>query len=229
MISFMGNALWQLIAQSDTISKLVLLILLSMSIICWSVFFYKLSLFRAKKRQMQEALARIKLVNSVEQLLELANQFSGTMPGYFLSKNLSFLKGILEVNNERGVATLSDRQWDQIQQTMGQTIDDMVHHEESYMAILSTSASVSTLLGLFGTVWGLVHSFIRISEKQTADIVTVAPGIAEALITTLAGLVVAIPALVMFNYLAVNIRTLESQMVTLSDRMGAILQKLFIR
>ena len=78
--------------------------------------------------------------------------------------------------------------------------------EESYLPFLFTSASVSPLLGLFGTVWGLVHAFIRISEKQSADITTVAPGIAEALITTLAGLLVAVPALVMYHYLIAQIR-----------------------
>ena len=72
--------------------------------------------------------------------------------------------------------------------------------------MLSVSAAVSPLLGLFGTVWGLVHAFVRIGELQTADIATVAPGIAEALITTLAGLMVAIPALVMYHYVANKIR-----------------------
>jgi len=84
-------------------------------------------------------------------------------------------------------------------------------------------------LGLFGTVWGLVHAFIRISEKQSADITTVAPGIAEALITTLAGLLVAIPALVMYHYLMSEIRTIERQLFILADKFSFIVQKLFSR
>jgi biopolymer transport protein ExbB/TolQ len=81
------------------------------------------------------------------------------------------------------------------------------------------------LLGLFGTVWGLIHAFIRISEKQAADITVVAPGIAEALITTLAGLIVAIPALIMYNYLIVRVRHIETQMVQLADRIAFIAQQ----
>lgn len=229
MVHLMGNALWQLVAQSDTISKLVLILLLIMSILCWSVFIYKLLLMRMKKRQMQEALVYLKSVTTLDQLMAAAAHFSGTMPGYFLSKNLASLKNFLEVNKERGQATLSEQQWQLLQQSIGQSVDDMLVYEESYLPILTTSFTVSTLLGLFGTVWGLVHAFIRISEKQSADIVTVAPGIAEALITTLAGLAVAIPAIVLFNYLMVKMRGLENQLLMLGDRVSVIIQKLFVR
>ena len=111
-----------------------------------------------------------------------------------------------------------------MQYHINQTVDTLVSNEESYLPLLSTSAAVAPLLGLFGTVWGLVHAFIRISEKQSADITVVAPGIAEALITTLAGLVVAIPALVMYNYLVVRVRQIEDQIVNLADKVSFIIQ-----
>ena len=124
---------------------------------------------------------------------------------------------------------LSQQEVDVVQQHAYQTVDSLVHHEESYLSMLSTTAAVSPLLGLFGTVWGLVHAFIRISQQQQADIATVAPGIAEALITTLAGLVVAIPALMLFNYLANHMRTLEQQMLNLADKFCFVVQKLLAR
>ena len=61
----------------------------------------------------------------------------------------------------------------------------------------------------FGTVWGLIHAFMGIAQQKSADISAVAPGIAEALITTLGGLIIAIPALVMFNYLTSEVRKLK--------------------
>jgi biopolymer transport protein TolQ len=112
---------------------------------------------------------------------------------------------------------------------MLQTIDDMLHQEESYLPFISTCGGVATLLGLFGTIWGLVHSFVRISELQSADIATVAPGIAEALITTLVGLMVAIPAVVMFNYLSVQVRDVEQRLVVFANRFAGVVQKLFVR
>ena len=70
------------------------------------------------------------------------------------------------------------------------------------MGLLATTASISPLIGLLGTVWGIMYSFINIGQKGNASIDTVAPGIAEALITTMAGLCVAIPAMVGHNFLS---------------------------
>ena len=69
------------------------------------------------------------------------------------------------------------------------------------MGVLATTASISPLIGLLGTVWGIMYSFINISSQKAASIDVVAPGIAEALITTLAGLIVAIPAMIGHNFL----------------------------
>ena len=92
--------------------------------------------------------------------------------------------------------------------------------------MLSVSAAVSPLMGLFGTVWGLIHAFVRIGELQSADIATVAPGIAEALITTLAGLMVAIPALAMYHYVANKIRATERQLFVCADQISMIMRSL---
>ncbi|MCX5922532.1 MAG: MotA/TolQ/ExbB proton channel family protein [Candidatus Dependentiae bacterium] len=225
----MGNAIWQLIAQSDAVSKFVLLVLLGMSIACWTVFLYKLVLLRLKKRHMDKALDLIKAMRTLDDMLVVATQLHNTMPGYFLSKNLSFLKSMIELNKERGRTELSQQDFELFQQHMYQTVDDMVYSDEAYVPLLSTCAAVSPLLGLFGTVWGLVHSFVRISEKQSADIATVAPGIAEALITTLVGLIVAIPALIMFNYIQVRVRELEQHYNALADRVGFTIQRLLLK
>ena len=99
-----------------------------------------------------------------------------------------------------------------------------MHQEELFLPVLSTSAVVSPLLGLFGTVWGLVHAFMGIAQQRSADIAAVAPGIAEALITTLGGLIVAIPALIMFNYVQTRQRMFEFQLVSLADRFSAIIK-----
>lgn len=228
MISFFtGNALWQLIKQSDAVSKFVMLLLLGMSVICWTIFFYKLIALRAKKKQMESALAHLKQTESTEKLLSLAASHAQTAPGYFLAKNLTFLKLILEHNRAQNNRPMSQHQWDLIEQTLQQVVDDMMEYEESGLAFLSASAAVAPLLGLFGTVWGLVHSFMSISEKQSADIMTVAPGLAEALMTTLAGLMVAIPALIMFHYLSLQIARFGSSLMALADRFNFVVQKLF--
>lgn len=228
MMNFLtGNAMWQLIKQSDMVSKFVMLFLLGMSVICWTLFFYKLIALRVKKRQMQAALANLKNADSIEQMLALASTSTHTAPGYFLAKNLTFLKLILESNRAHNNRQLTPHQWNLVEQTIQQVVDDMMDYEESGLSFLSASAAVAPLLGLFGTVWGLVHSFISISEKQSADITTVAPGLAEALMTTLAGLMVAIPALIMFHYLSLQIARFGNTLMATADRFNFVVQKLF--
>jgi len=219
-----GNSLWQLIKQSDIVTKIVLLILIIMSVVCWAIFFYKLILLRVKKRQLKEAIDDMEEVTTIDKLLAVASSYAKTVPGYFLSKNLKFLKSLLE--SQSGKRFLTERECELMHYHISQNVDEMVVNEESYLSVLSTVAAASPLLGLFGTVWGLVHSFVRISELQSADITTVAPGIAEALITTLTGLMVAIPVLIMYSYLSSQIRVLEYALQRLGDRVSLIVQKI---
>lgn len=224
MFSLSGNSLWQLVMQSDVVSKLVLLILLGMSVVCWSIFFGKLFFVRAKKRAIRDATRKLGQSKSLDDLLVVVSEYSGTLPSVMLSKQLLFFKSLLETE----VSYSHDRTQiivRNVHDYSHQLIDHALTEEESYLGFLSTSAAVAPLLGLFGTVWGLIHAFIRISQLQSTDITVVAPGIAEALITTLAGLVVAIPALAMYNYLLNQMRTFEIRLSTFSQAVHTIMER----
>jgi len=220
---FTGNSLWHLVSQADTISKVVLLILLIMSVICWTIFIGKLMLFRLKNRQLKNGIKQLTHVKTVAQLREIAVSTKHTISGHFLSHNLHFLS---ELTNGSFNQQLNTLDWELFENHAESSLESLILHAESYLSFLSSCAAVGPLLGLFGTVWGLVHAFLRISEAQVADISTVAPGIAEALITTLAGLFVAIPALIMFNYLQVKARALEHNLYLLADKMMIIIQQM---
>jgi biopolymer transport protein TolQ len=219
---FSGNSLWQLVYQSDTVSKIVLLILLGMSIACWAVFLGKLAMLRIKEQQFKKINKKALTAKNITDLVDIATNSRNSAPSYFISKNLTFLKEIVSSVNQK----ISSYEWESVERNIDNNIEAMLSHNEEYLPILSSSAAVAPLLGLFGTVWGLIHAFIRISETQVADIATIAPGIAEALITTLAGLLVAIPALIMYNYLHTKTRALEQQLIMLSDRITFIFQQL---
>jgi biopolymer transport protein ExbB/TolQ len=220
---FAGNSLWYLVKQSDPISKLTLWILFGISVLCWTVFLSKLILFYIQRRSLRKAHRQLQAVKSIDELVLLANNFVDTVPGRLLAHCLLTLDTLLRKKMGRDM-----RNWDLVQYHIDQAVDVLVANEESYLSTLSTSAAVAPLLGLFGTVWGLVHAFIRISEKQAADITVVAPGIAEALLTTLAGLMVAIPALIMYNYLVVRVRRVEHQIVQFADQISLIMQQSLI-
>ena len=221
-----GNSLWQLILQSDTVSCLVMLFLLGASILCWTILIYKFILFKIKRKQLRDMIFAIKEVKTFDELLQLSARFKKTLPGDILDQHLSMLKNLLSKNNEKQLTSLD---WQLFQDGSMQIVSEALYAQESYLPIISTTAAISPLLGLFGTVWGLVHSFIRISEQQTADITVVAPGIAEALMTTIAGLIVAIPAYVIFNYLSSQIRYLDQQLTYFSDRIGFLVHRIFVK
>lgn len=224
-----GNMLWQLVRQSDAMSACILLVLLLLSIMCWAVFLFKIIVLRLKLRQLHGMHAELMHVRSTDKLLALAGTYANTLPGYYISKVLLFLNVLIETKEDGLLNGLREHEWHMMQQYIDQSITSVMDHEESYVSLLSTSAAVSPLLGLLGTVWGLVHAFMSISEQQSADITTVAPGIAEALITTFAGLLVAIPALIMFNVVQRYIRAVEGHLVELADHVGFIIQKMVKR
>jgi len=96
---------------------------------------------------------------------------------------------------------------------------------EKNLVLLSTTTTVSPFLGLLGTCWGIMTSFINIGAKGSANLAVVAPGIAEALIVTIAGLATAIPALVFFNMLTNRVRILESEMETFAITVVEFLER----
>lgn len=216
---FLGNSLWYLVRQSDGMTKFVLLALLAASILCWSIVFYKLVLLHVKKRQLREVKNGLKSIKTLGELVTYSSIQSKTYPGYLLVGQLnaaqSFLNGKEALSQER-LAVLDEHRFS--------LIDEMVHQEEAYLPVLSVTGAVSTLAGLFGTVWGLTHAFISIGEKQAADIVTIAPGIAEALLTTLAGLMVAIPAVVFDHFLTNQVRDIEFELFKISSRIHMLVQ-----
>lgn len=225
---FTGNTMWSLILQGDAMTKFILLFLFGLSVISWSVALYKLVLFRIKLGQLGQVAASLKDVQDFKNLFAVMSHHAKTMPGYFLSRCLKYLKELLTIRQSGKQEYAQTTGLDFLQMQIGQLVDEVVHQEESYIAVLTISAAVGPLLGLLGTVWGLVHAFIDISQKQSADIVTVAPGIAEALITTIAGLLVAIPALMLFYYVSSKVKEIEYQLCLLSDRVVMVARNLVV-
>lgn len=213
-----------IVLQVDIISKVILGLLLMMSLSSWSVFLYKLMLLRKKKRHMQQTFFILDQINTIEDLTNITASCSETTPGNFLIDSVHYFNRLVALQGQHSVGKLTNAYWDQLQENMYYMVDMIIYQEESLLWILSTSAGVATLFGLFGTIWGLIHAFISIGKQQGVDIVIIAPGIAEALVTTLAGLIVAIPALIMFNYIQTYIKHLEQQLCSLIQKFNRIIQ-----
>lgn len=229
MAAFLGgNTMWSLILQGDTMTKFILLFLFGMSVLSWTIALYKLVLFRIKIAQLQQVVTALKDVEDFKNLFAVMKEYMKTMPGYFLSRCCKYLKELLIIRQSGKQEYAQTTGIDFFQMQIGQLLDETIHQEESFISILTVSAAVGPLIGLLGTVWGLVHAFISISQKQSADIVTVAPGIAEALITTIAGLLVAIPAVMLFYYVSGKVREIEYQLCLLADRVVMVARNLVL-
>ncbi len=141
---------------------------------------------------------------------------------------LKKLKSFLD-EQQGDVKKLLGKDIEELDLLLSQEVDILTVEQESYLPVLGTSASVAPLIGLFGTIWGLVNAFVSISQEKSADIAVIAPGIAAALLTTLAGLVVAIPAMIMFNYFSNELRKLEGQLFNLQDLFLVMVKKTFVK
>lgn len=222
MVVFEANSLWYLVRQSDVISQLVLLILFFLSVLCWTFFFAKLLRMNMERRSIEKISTHLVPDTSLRTVLLYASNGVNTVGSVFVRHVALFIQHVLKQGDHINVLRVYDVEI--ISEYTYQLVDEYIESERATLPLLSTVAGLSPLLGLFGTVWGLVHAFIRISQQQSADIVTVAPGIAEALITTLAGLMVAIPALVMFNYLQKQMRDVENCLQKVADTVKIIVQ-----
>ena len=100
-----------------------------------------------------------------------------------------------------------------------------VEHLEQHLATLATVGSTSPYIGLFGTVWGIMHAFVGLGSVQQATLATVAPGIAEALIATAMGLLAAIPAVIFYNRFSDQVWRLESRYDAFIEEFSTILQR----
>jgi biopolymer transport protein TolQ len=213
----MEVGLWHIISTTDFITKCVLVFLLGMSVVCWALAFYKYMLFKVKMAHIKQAQTLLINVKSLEDFLARAASIQNTFAGEVIAHFLTDFKTMLKLY-ETHRTPLDDKDWYLLQANINQRLDDVLQQEEALLPLLSTSAQVAPLVGLFGTVWGLIHAFMGIAQQRSADISAVAPGIAEALITTLGGLVVAIPALVLYHYLQGRMRVLEQGVTALADK-----------
>lgn len=236
MFGFLSNApAWQLILQADLMTKLVITALFTLSVFCIWIVLNKFLLLWRQKKGLKKVQAEIKKVRSFDELLALSKTYKHLAAGRFLLKVLGELNELLhtkkgaELVGDVNKVVLTEHDLGHLQSLLDQSLGEVLAEEEQYLPVLSTSAAVAPLAGLFGTVWGLVHAFVDISRNRSADIAVVAPGIAEALTTTLAGLIVSIPALIFFHYFSNELRKLEHQLWAVSDKFLNIVKSTFVK
>jgi biopolymer transport protein TolQ len=116
-----------------------------------------------------------------------------------------------------------------VKRTLRRAINTEMTRLTQMVPFLATTGNTTPFIGLFGTVWGIMHSFRSIGLKGSANLAVVAPGISEALIATAAGLAVAIPSVIAFNYFNQKIRVIESELQSFSADFLNIVERDILR
>ena len=198
-----------LIEQTGWVARAVLLILFVFSLFSWAIIFQKSSVFGRIESQSQKILQMFRTERGLPdpRTMRLAAGASPLVRVY--EAGYRELDAQLSSANPHG-GKLKNPQ--AISVEMHIVSADEVRRLEKWMSWLATTGSVSPFIGLFGTVWGVMDSFAGLGETGTASLRAVAPGIAEALITTAAGLFAAIPAVIAYNYYLQRIRTISSRL-----------------
>ena len=118
---------------------------------------------------------------------------------------------------------------DRIDRSLDVALSREAESASARLAVLATIGSIAPFVGLFGTVWGIMTAFEEISVQQNTNLATVAPGIAEALVTTAIGLGAAIPAVIFYNKLSADARRLEARLEAFADEFSVILSRQIMR
>lgn len=224
-----------LILDSGNVARTVIVVLLVFSIVSWAVITERWRYFRRARMQSGSFLAFFRSEHNYRQIYAAASKlpYSPAAAVYreVYEKHAPAFSLPAADADQAGRADHAGRQKAVDQDLLESVYRDLrlaAHRElsrfEHRLPLLATAGSVCPFLGLFGTVWGVMTAFLDISTQGSTNIVVVAPGIAEALITTIAGLAVAIPAMVAYNYFVQRTRDLGLELEDLANTVMNILQ-----
>ena len=203
---------WQLILHASLVVKLVMLVLAGMSIACWFIIGTKATRMMSAQRSSARFLD---VFWSKEEGgawgPERLEAIYARLPGFDASPLARvFHAGYVELAKV-SQAGASSGDIENVERALRRASAGEMTRLENYLPVLATTGSVGPFIRLFGTVWGIMNSFLSIGAERGATLDVVAPGIAEALIATAIGLLAAIPAVMAYNYFIRRIRVIEAE------------------
>ncbi|MCC7006749.1 MAG: protein TolQ [Ottowia sp.] len=211
-----------LVMQSSLLVQCVLLLLLGISLLSWTTIFRKAFTLRRTRTQTELFEEAFWSGGELQELLSRATRDvrrTGALERIFTAGLREFLKVRANQNDDR-TAHL-----DAARRAMKAAYQREMDELESHLPFLASAGSVSPYIGLFGTVWGIMHAFRGLANVQQATLASVAPGIAEALVATAIGLFAAIPAVVAYNRYSTGIDRLANRFESFIEEFTNILQR----
>lgn len=212
---------FELIADASLLVQLVMLTLLLMSVVSWAMIFQRAKILRGAQSEAKKFEDRFwsgidlaKLYNEVA-----ARSGQTGLESLFKSGFKEFSR--LRNHTSGGAEAILDG----THRSMRVALSREIEHLESNLSFLATVGSISPYIGLFGTVWGIMNSFMALGGETQATLAMVAPGIAEALIATAMGLFAAIPAVIAYNRFSHRVEKLENSYANFMEEFSNILHR----
>jgi biopolymer transport protein TolQ len=226
----MGSGVIGLFTESGWVGKGIVIILLGFSVVSWAMIMLKYQFLRRAEKESHAFLSSFRKTKNVDELLKQAETRK------YSPLATLFLEGFTEAANivktlPNGTVTEEERPAvaQEIDRALKITSQDEISYMQRYLAFLATTGTVAPLLGLFGTIWGIMDAFYGIGLRGAGDIGALAPGLAGALVTTIAGLFVAIPTVVAYNYFSEKIRDIETRMDSFSMEFLSFVERTLLR
>jgi biopolymer transport protein TolQ len=216
--------IWTLIINASIVVKAVMLLLLAVSFMSWMFIFQKWFSIRRSVRQTGQFEREFwggKDLNALYQGAVNHRHSIGSLERIFEAGFREFAK----LRGQKSAQTEASDMVDGARRAMRATFQREMDFLERHLAFLASTGSVSPYVGLFGTVWGIMHSFRSLANVQQATLAQVAPGIAEALIATAIGLFAAIPAVVAYNRYSHDIERLANRFESFMEEFSNILHR----
>ena len=218
--------IWTLIVHASAVVKVVMLLLLAVSFMSWMFIFQKWFSIRRANSQTDKFEREFWSGNDLNALYQgaVSHRHSiGSLERVFEAGFREFAK----LRGQRG--TDPSDMVDGARRAMRATFQREMDFLERHLSFLASAGSVSPYVGLFGTVWGIMHAFRSLANVQQATLAQVAPGIAEALVATAIGLFAAIPAVVAYNRYSHDIDRLANRFESFMEEFSNILHRQAVR
>ncbi len=211
------NFMIQSVAQATAVAQCVLGLLALMSVVSWAFMLGKWRRLRRTHKQSIAILDCLDQASGLNASLALLSDVGDT-PFYGIAR-----RGVREFNRISRTGDAALLLNDNVRRALRYGIAEQMGKLKSAISLLATAANTAPFIGLFGTVWGIMHSFYAIAQMKSVSLATVAPGIAEALIATAMGLFVAIPATLGYNIFRAKLASMEGDCINFA---GVLLNRM---
>ncbi len=216
----------KLLSDATLVVKAILVILLFFSVFSWTIIIYKRRALRAAAVQSKKFAEIFRKSRNLTEVQEASKSYPGSPLASIFQAGFKEMAYLAKQQTTAPSATNGTR-LENLGRALTKASNAEVAKMEKMMGFLATTGSVTPFIGLFGTVWGIMDSFIRIGSTKSASLAIVAPGIAEALIATAVGLFAAIPAVIAYNSFLHTIKDRITDMEDFSLELLSIAERLY--